>query len=91
MANAAHKRPQNCFDRDEQLSVAVIHLRLEYRPPTVQVIYTYEVCPRKDGRGFETQPKLQPALWRLSAMISQYFIESSRRKLQANGQRGLSA
>ena len=53
MANAAHKRPQNCFDRDEQLSVAVIHLRLEYGPPTVHVIHTYEVRPRKGHRGVD--------------------------------------
>jgi hypothetical protein len=38
-----------------------------------------------------TQPQLHPAFWTLSAMISQSFIESSRRKLQANGQKRLSA
>ena len=39
----------------------------------------------------ETQPKLQPALLRLSAMISQYFIGQLHRKLQANGQTHSSA
>jgi hypothetical protein len=35
----------------------------------------------------ETQPHEKPALLRLSAIVSQYFIGSPHRKLQANGQR----
>jgi len=34
-------------------------------------------CPPPGESTAETQPKLQPASWRLSAMISQYFMRGN--------------